>query len=287
MNLNSLATLLRMAQYIHGCMYCAVLNQQLRSPLHVASEKSTARKKVIMTTIEQLAGITAQHNEIVKRIINGSLDPSAVKRALQNIVEGKLPTPTWNPPTWWRAPEQQLARARQLWPNTALPEPPAEFTPQTKSEVLLLHVPGSFNSLWSKVVAPEGYAKCRLEEVKASKRNLRLAPNKVEYTQPVWLAFDPEHGSSAYPSFFWGQADIAASEVLSALIQFPDWSLTWHSHTGSPASAPNLSGYQLKDDDGWTSVPCLLRWGGHELRLGARQAIYGYNLQASPSVREC
>lgn len=71
-----------------------------------------------MTTIEQLAGITAQRNEIVKRVGNGSLDPVAVKRALQDIIEGKLPTLTWNPPTWWRTPEQQLARARQLWPST-------------------------------------------------------------------------------------------------------------------------------------------------------------------------
>ena len=108
-----------------------------------------------MTTIEQLAGITSQHNEIVKRVGNGSLDPTAVKRALQDIIEGKLPPmQNWNPPTWWRTPEQQLARARQLWPNAVLPEPPKEFTPRTKSEVLLLHVPDSFDSLWDKVVAP-------------------------------------------------------------------------------------------------------------------------------------
>ena len=43
-----------------------------------------------MTTIEQLAGITSQHNEIVKRVGNGSLDPVAVKRALQDIIEGKF-----------------------------------------------------------------------------------------------------------------------------------------------------------------------------------------------------
>lgn len=68
-----------------------------------------------MTIIEQLAGIISQHNEIVKRVGNGSLDPIAVKRALQDIIEGKLPTvANWTPPTWWRTPEQQLARARQL-----------------------------------------------------------------------------------------------------------------------------------------------------------------------------
>ena len=59
-------------------------------------------------------------------------------------------------PTWWRTPEQQLARARQLWPNAVLPEPPKEFTPRTKSEVLLLHVPDTFDNLWNLVNAPEG-----------------------------------------------------------------------------------------------------------------------------------
>lgn len=237
-----------------------------------------------MTTIEQLAGITSQHNEIVKRVGNGSLDPVAVKRALQDIIEGKLPTLTWNPPTWWRTPEQQLERARQLWPNAVLPEPPKEFTPRTKSEVLLLHVPDTFDSLWDKVVAPTGYTKYRWEGVKADKRNLRLAPNKVEFAVPVWLAFDPEHGKGERPDSFWGQADIAASEVFSALIQFPEWSLAWF----NGASAPNLTGYQLKYDGSWSNVPYLSRWVDvRQLRLDDFWADYRNGSWSSPSVREC
>lgn len=237
-----------------------------------------------MTTIEQLAGITSQHNEIVKRVGNGSLDPIAVKRALQDIIEGKLPTLTWNPPTWWRTPEQQLARARQLWPNAVLPEPPKEFTPRTKSEVLLLHVPDTFDSLWDKVVAPTGYTKYRWDGVKSDKRNLRLAPNKVEFAAPVWLAFDPERGKGERPDSFWGQADLAASEVFSALIQFPEWSLAWF----NGASAPNLSGYQLKYDGIWSNIPYLSQWGfGRQLDLrdGLADGRDGY--WSSPSVREC
>lgn len=237
-----------------------------------------------MTTIEQLAGITSQHNEIVKRVGNGSLDPTAVKRALQDIIEGKLPTLTWNPPTWWRTPEQQLARARQLWPNAVLPEPPKEFTPRTKSEVLLLHVPDTFDSLWDKVDAPMGYTKYRWEGVKADKRNLRLAPNKVEFAVPVWLAFDPEHGKGERPDSFWGQADIAASEVFSALIQFPEWSLAWY----NGASAPNLTGYQLKYEGNWSFVPYLSRWGDvGRLGLGDDWADSRGGGWSSPSVREC
>ena len=237
-----------------------------------------------MTTIEQLAGITAQHNEIVKRVGNGTLDPVAVKRALQDIIEGKLHGLTWNPPTWWRTPKQQVARARQLWPNAVLPEPPAEFTPRTKSEVLLLHVPDSFDSLWDKVAAPTGYTKYRWEGVKSDKRNLRLAPGKVEYTEPVWLAFDPEHGKGERPDSFWGQANIAASEAFSALIQFPEWFLAWF----NGASAPNLSGYQLKCDGNWSSVPYLRRWDDDRL-LGLSGLWAGHRVGpwSSPSLREC
>ena len=245
-----------------------------------------------MTTIEQLAGITSQHNEIVKRVGNGSLDPAAVKRALQDIIEGKLPTLTWNPPTWWRTPVQQLERARQLWPNAVLPEPPKEFTPRTKTEVLLLHVPDTFDSLWDKVVAPTkdgvSYTKYRSEGVKADKRNLHLSPNKREFAVPVWLAFDPEHGKGERPDSFWSQADIAASEVFSALIQFPDWPLAWF----NGASAPNLSGYQLNYDENWSDVPSLFQWSyqwGGDRRLGLRDLWAGVrdDKLSSPSVREC
>lgn len=187
-------------------------------------------------------------------------------------------------PSWWRTPEQQLECARQLWPNAVLPEPPKEFTPRTKSEVLLLHVPDTFDNLWNLVNAPEGYTKYRWEGVKSDKRNLLLAPSKVEYTEPVWLAFDPERGKGERPDSFWGQADIAASEVFSALIQFPEWSLAWF----NGASAPNISGYQLKYDGNWSLVPYLRRWDyDRQLELLAYWADDRRGRWSSPSVREC
>jgi hypothetical protein len=239
-----------------------------------------------MATIVQLTSIAAQYDEIVKCVGDGSLDPDAVIQTLQHIIEGKFNTPTWNPPSWWRTPEQQLERAHQLWPNAVLPEPPKEFIPRTKSEVLLLHVPDTFDSLWDKVVAPDGYTNYRWEGVKADKRNLRISPNKREYTEPVWLAFDPEHGKGEYAESLWGQANTAASEIFSAWIQFPEWSLAWF----NGASAPNLSGYQLKCDGNWSDVPYLSRGydDSRQLRLCGRWA--GYQDAAgwsSPSVREC
>ena len=186
-------------------------------------------------------------------------------------------------PSWYVSPEQQLARARQLWPNVVLPEPPAEFTPRTRSEALLLHVPDMFDNLWNMVVAPTGYTKYRGEGVKSDERNLRLAPNKREFTAPVWLAFDPEHGKGERPDSFWGQADIASSEVFSALIQFPEWSLSWF----NGASAPNLTGYQLKYDGNWWRIPCLYRRDDdRQLGLHFIWADAGSGDWASPSVRE-
>lgn len=236
-----------------------------------------------MTTINQLVGITGQYNEIVKRVGNGSLDPAAVKRAFQDIIEGKLPIPTWNPPTWWRTPEQQLTRARQLWPHTVLPEPPKGFAPRTKSEVLLLHVPSSFDDLWNEVVAPTGYTKCMSTDIATSKRYLRFSPKKREYTGPAWIAFDPEHGRGKCPNSSWGEVNIAASEVFSALIQFPEWPLAWF----NDASAPNLSGYRLKDD-GVPYVPYLtLQRADSKFKLDMRWAGLWDNAWSSPSVREC
>lgn len=187
-------------------------------------------------------------------------------------------------PSWYRTPEQQLERARQLWPGVNLPELPKDFVPRTETEVLLLHVADTFDSLWDKVVAPAGYTKSRWESVKSDKRHLRLAPNVPNRTKPVWLGFDPEFGKGERPDSLWGRSDLAASEVFSALIQFPDWPLAWF----KGASAPNLAGYQLKYGTDWSDVPDVNRWDGHrQLRLLDRWAGHACGYWASPVVREC
>jgi hypothetical protein len=240
-----------------------------------------------MATIEQLVGITAQYNEIAKRVGNGSLDPISVRRTLQDIIEGKTPMTAWNPPSWWQTPERQLDRARQFWPGVVLPDPPYSFMRRTETEVLLLHVPDTFDSLWDKVVVPAGYTKDRSDSVKSDKRNLRLAPNVPNRIEPVWLAFDPEHGKGKCPDSFWGQSNLAASEVLSALIQFPVWPFVWF----NGASAPNLAGYQLKYDADWSRVPYLDLWDDddddRQLKLRAHWVDRHSSAWASPWVRVC
>jgi hypothetical protein len=186
-------------------------------------------------------------------------------------------------PDWWRTAEQQLQRAHELWPNVNLPKPPAHFEPRTKSEVLLLHVPDTFDSLWDKV-APTGSTTHRWESVKYDPTALRLAPNKVEFDKPVWVAFDTEYGIGDFSDSLWSQADInlAASEVFSALIQFPDWTQAWR----NGALGLNLMGYQLKHMDSWSDV---LGVNLSKSRLSLRVDFYAVhsNRRPSPSVREC
>lgn len=183
------------------------------------------------------------------------------------------------------SPKQQLIRARMLWPDVALPPPCTEFAPATSSEILLLHVPDSFNSLWLRVATPEGYAKHHWKNILGSNgKCLRTAPNKVDFTKPTWVAFDPEHGRGKNPDKFWDQTNIASTEVLSALIQFPDWSLSWP----DKASTPSLSGCRIKCGRSWSYVPYLQRRDDvRHLELGCHWSGGVNDFRSSPSVREC
>lgn len=184
-------------------------------------------------------------------------------------------------PAWYTAPEQQLAKARRLWQGATLPEPPRLFTPRTPTEILLLHVPDTFGGLWNKVVAPRGHTKTRLEPF--DRTNLRFAPGVSSRPKPVWLGFDPEYGLDTRPDSLWGWPNLAASEVLSAVIQFPNWPLTWRDGSG----ASQLSGYQYRAHGGeWGCVPSLSRWKG-DLRLHVRWAGAASDDCPSPSVRVC
>lgn len=247
-----------------------------------------------------LARITTQHAEIINRIANGKLDTESVLRAQQALLdEGKknrirrdfMYTQTWPPtvPLWYRTPEQQLERARQLWGEwhgvvTNLPEPPAGFVAQSTTEVLLLHVPLPFDELLQVVEGPAGCVKAIERGFDSAK--LRLAPNIPVRTEPVWLAFEPNAHHGEDPETLWGQADLAASEVLSALIQFPDWPLAWDNES---EFAPYLSGYQywydLRDEARW-DVPSLHLFND-ELQLAASQPENDTGELGSPRVREC
>ena len=165
-----------------------------------------------------------------------------------------------------------------------LPEAPTNFVPQTSTEVLLLHVPQTFNTLWSRIVAPEGYTMCRRYGASESYTNkLTLVAGKHEFTRPVWLGFDPEYGRCLPPALFPNRRRLAGPEVLSAMIQFPDWSLTWgHGR----ASAPLLAGYLFRHHMHETYALTFDRWDvGHIVELYEINACTPCDGLASPSVR--
>lgn len=207
-----------------------------------------------MTSVEQLLGLSSQALEIEKRVVNGTLNPLDVRRALQDIIEHRAGA--WRvPPTWWRTPEQQMERARELWPGVDLPEPPRSFIPHSKTSVLLLHVPSSFDELWGKAVAPEGFSLIRNEHLQSDR--LLLAANTMQYKGPKWIEFDPEFAECGHskrdndPYELWKRDDVmlAADEVLSAVIQFPDWAVAWiPALDRACASRPHVAGYKLKRD---------------------------------------
>lgn len=154
-------------------------------------------------------------------------------------------------PSWYVAPVSQMRQAKKMWPGVQLPNPPRVFKARSRSEVLLLHVPDNFNSLWRKVHMLYGYAK-RREGLMEDSDSYRVAVDKPVFDKPVWLGFDPERnrGEPVPYNSYWS----AASEVLSAMIQFPDWPLEWLNVHASPI----LAGYELRSEDGgWNDVPVL------------------------------
>lgn len=180
---------------------------------------------------------------------------------------------------WYVSPDKQLKKARQLWPHLTLPTPPRTFRPIVPGEVPLIHIPDTFNSLWNKVCVPPGYTKCCQKGIRTDREDLQLTPGKYEFAEPVWVGFNPEYGKGVQPKLLLGEPHLAASEVLSALIQFPNWSLSWF----NGASTPCLTGYQFRR----TNVLRLIRWrDSHEVGLTYEWADHRDEEMASPSVRE-
>ncbi len=272
---------------------------------HLCRNGFQERNVMTHVTDEELGKISRQWNDLFRRVRDGSLDVYMVSEGLQGVIEGRYPhgmriasahqeyegeqvssaTLAWlQTPKWWRTPEQQLARARELWPDTDLPEPPSEFG-LGKTEVLLLHVPRSFEELWGVIEESTLYIKRRSDDGGFYERHLQLAPNVPNRTEPVWLAFDYAANRGEMPINLWDRSDLAASEILSAVIQFPDWLADFADRGGSPYL--NLSGYQLERENR-LHVPFLCLWrGARTLELGDRLTSAHGSDWLSPTVREC
>ncbi len=245
---------------------------------------------------------------IEDRFLNGTLDPLVARGPLQYIIEDKS-TPLVTTPSWYSSVDTQIEKVwnflelhggEEGFTPSDVPAVP-DFTPRTKTEVLLLtvmlpdkgRVKGfrrTFDSWWDFIVPPTGLTKWRLEELKSDSKHLRLAKG-IEYKPGIrWVAFDPNSYQRKSPKDALAQSatdgtTLAHAEVLMAAAMFPEWVASWD---GGKLPYPNLSGLQFYWGSDWSRVPCLSRWdGSSQLELNAFDADDAGSSWSSPVVREC
>lgn len=219
--------------------------------------------------------LSAQAIELIRVTANGTRDYEVVRSVLQTLIEGTnvaLP----HGPSWYRSPDQQLERARQLWPHKHLPSPPSSFKPRTETEVLL-HVPDALDALWGMVLRL-GVVECSFPTIEEF---VRSTERQLEGSIVKWVAFDPEYYLGNVDLTYVDNAEvIAGHEVLSAMIQFPEWMLTWSQNGTSPL----LGGYLMVGDYSWPHVPYFIV---EDDKLLVRSAERGDRTQlVVPTVRE-
>ena len=78
-------------------------------------------------------------------------------------------------------------------------------------------------------------------------------PHKTVFTRPIWLGFNPKCRINEEPTLAYEDQYVAGEEVMSALIQFPDWPKTWS--CGEPM--PIMAGFQLGKGDNPSITLCF------------------------------
>jgi hypothetical protein len=241
-----------------------------------------------MVTTDQFVGLHAQMNEIVKRVGNGSLEPDLVKRSLQTIIEDRTEGNVL--PSWYVVPSLQLDRVRQLnaerdWGFADAHFPAVPSVKQSGTEVLLLavYLPGKDGAWDVQRTFNEHLAVIQQQQdasgrtfcpyVKSDRKHLRRFSPTWHEPRPGlrWVLYDyafshdPANGIAVKDLWYDEQRGLAASEVLTALMLFPEYGLSMGDRKTPYA---NLPGYQVLVDADWSNVPYLYRFGSH-LRLDA------------------
>ncbi len=132
-------------------------------------------------------------------------------------------------PHWYRSPQEQMEFVSRVWPKVPIPEPPKDFAPKRKGEVLLLHVPCSVSKLWDYIFEYQhDYIEGR-ENVESNwgTRFLSSIHANSYRTLPAWVAFDPDIELEKRVEDSYNKENIAGVEVLSAILQFPDLPFVW------------------------------------------------------------
>jgi hypothetical protein len=239
--------------------------------------------------------MTSQHNAIIKRVINGLLNPISVKHARQNIIEGAMKT---------SSVVEQVERQLTVWKNlgVAISDKQWEnilrqadaFDPVTDSDEPL--VTGGFGYTHPNVVAgklfeaftpPDGYTKFNYIEDAELRYARRMKPTGrlrlVHYDPNAYAGLSTQAALKAAKQ---NKLRLAGIEVLEHLVLNPQASLTWD---GKLYFFPILSGLQRKYyNTGWPFVPCIYRWDdSHGFMLYSGLPSSTDHNFSSPVVREC
>lgn len=264
----------------------------------------------------QKGQLSDQLAEVYRVTSNGTRDFSDVRKALQDIIEGKVAQATAavirvpaKQSSWYVSPERQLEHVKQLntergwgFKETDFPPIPGNaWLHMRRDEVLLLAVylpkqgkvsglQRTFDELWNLIEAPDGYTNWRWDELKSDSKHLKSAPGHSHRPGVCWVAFDasayrgksPEHALARRNE---DNTRLAGVEVLMAALLFPTWPTSWN---GDSSPFPNMSGLQFYWNTVWSRVPYLGRWDDDSrLELNTDWAEHDNPLWASPSVREC
>lgn len=195
-----------------------------------------------MVETKKMNSVTVRCDEIADLIADGTLDAKSVSKQLQQIIDTSdadessidlaKPTALVNP---WRSAQEQIERASKIWKYDYIPQPPDDFIPRTESEVLLLHMPTTLMKFRDIARTFVNFGNINVLEP------IYTNPYKEVHTRPVWLGFDPKYGVGKMPLSTSEDSRTVGPEIMSALIQFPDWPKTWL----QSAPMPVISGYQL------------------------------------------
>lgn len=152
-----------------------------------------------------------------------------------------------------KAAFEQAERAYRLF-GVSIPDCKLNFASFASDDQVLLHIPGPMHKLWYVVPSLEALGGYRRDYWSVDSDLVSLAPGVLERTDSVWLRFNSGHGRGQSASENWGNPRLAGPEVLSALIHYPEWALSW----SSSVPAPILGGYRVNHEKG-LSVPYLRR----------------------------
>lgn len=248
-----------------------------------------------MTTIEQLGGLTTQHNEIIKRVVNGSLNPISVKRALQGIIESANKVPSFV-----ERVEHQLKVWKKLGvaisdeQRTHILQQAKVFEPVTTSDEPLVTggfgyaTPGAVTKKLIEAFTSQ-YGYTAVIDIQYSK--YRYVPDMKPTGELHLVHYDSDAYAGLSPAVAvkTARADklrLAGIEVLEYLVLNPESGLMWD---GELHYYPYLSGLQVNSyGGGWAMVPRLLRRDHtRQFKLASLWEHDSDNRWSSPVVREC